>query len=70
MQGEASTRTFRNILIQSTVAQTVNIAADLIRRYRREHGMKFKIQNQVHDAIMLELPIEEKDECEMSSAVA
>ena len=63
MQGEASARTFRNTMIQSTVAQTVNIAADLIRRYRREHGMKFKIQNQIHDAIMLELPIEEKDEC-------
>lgn len=52
-----------NFPIQSTVAQTVNIAADLIRRYRREHGMKFKIQNQIHDAIMLELPIEEKEEC-------
>lgn len=25
--------------------------------------MKFKIQNQIHDAIMLELPIEEKEEC-------
>lgn len=52
-----------NFNIQSTVAQTVNIAADLIRRYRRDHDMKFKIQNQIHDAIMLELPIEEKDEC-------
>lgn len=52
-----------NFPIQSTVAQTVNIAADMIRRYRKEHGMKFKIQNQIHDAIMLELPIEEKEEC-------
>lgn len=52
-----------NFNIQSTVANTVNIAADLIRRYRREHGMKFRIQNQIHDAIMLELPIEEKEEC-------
>lgn len=50
-------------MIQSTVAQTVNIAAYLIRRYRQEHGMKFKIQNQIHDAIMLELPIEEMEEC-------
>lgn len=50
-------------MIQSTVAQTVNIAADMIRKYRREHGMKFRIQNQIHDAIMLELPIEEKEEC-------
>lgn len=53
-----------NLPIQSTVAQTVNIAADLIRRYRREHGMKFRLQNQIHDAIMLELPIEEREECE------
>lgn len=52
-----------NFPIQSTVAQTVNIAADLIRRYRKERGMKFKIQNQIHDAIMLELPLEEKEEC-------
>lgn len=53
-----------NLPIQSTVAQTVNIAADLIRRYRREHDMKFRLQNQIHDAIMLELPIEEMEECE------
>ena len=52
-----------NFPIQSTVAQTVNIAADMIRRYRREHGMKFRLQNQIHDAIMLELPVEEKEEC-------
>lgn len=37
-----------NFPIQSTVAQTVNIAADLIRRYRRDHDMKFKIQNQIN----------------------
>lgn len=52
-----------NFPIQSCVSGCTMLAMAAIRRYRSEHGMKFKIQNQIHDAIMLELPKEEMDEC-------
>lgn len=55
-------RQAQNFPIQSTVADTAMIAMDLIDRYRREHGLKFRIQNQIHDAIMLETPVEEAAE--------
>lgn len=52
-----------NFNIQSTVADTAMIAMDLIDRYRLEHGLHFKIQNQIHDALMLEVPHAEIEEC-------
>lgn len=39
------------------------IAMDLIDRYRQEHDLHFRIQNQIHDAVMLEVPIPEIDAC-------
>ena len=56
-------RQFGNFPIQSTVADTVQIAMDLMDQYRKKYGMKFKIQNQIHDAIMIELPETEIDQC-------
>ena len=35
------------------------IAMQLMVDYRAKHGLHFKLVNQVHDAIMLEVPIEE-----------
>lgn len=52
-----------NFPIQSTVADTAMIAMDLIDQYRKEHNLHFMIQNQIHDAIMLEVPVAEIDEC-------
>jgi len=52
-----------NFRVQSTVADTAQIAMDLIERYRGTNGLKFRIQNQVHDAIMLEVPKEEITIC-------
>lgn len=56
-------RQAQNFPIQSTVADTAMIAMDLIARYRDAHKLHFRIQNQIHDAIMLELPEDEIDQC-------
>jgi DNA polymerase-1 len=56
-------REFGNFPIQSTVADTMQIALHLVDKLRKERGLKFKIQNQIHDAIMLELPEEEIEAC-------
>ena len=56
-------RQAQNFNIQSTVGDTCMIAMDLVDTYRKEHGMRFKMQSQIHDALMLEAPIEEIDAC-------
>ena len=50
-------------MIQSTVADTAMIAMDRIVKYREKHDLHFRIQNQIHDAIMIECPLAEIDAC-------
>jgi DNA polymerase len=52
-------RQAQNFPIQSTVADTCMIAMHLMWLYRKRHGLNFRFINQVHDAIMVEAPIEE-----------
>jgi DNA polymerase-1 len=54
MQREA-----QNFPIQSTVADTCMLAMWRMRQYREQHGLHFRMVNQIHDAVMLEVPIEE-----------
>lgn len=49
-------RQAQNYPIQSTVADTAMLAMDRIERARAVLGLNFKIVNQIHDAIMLEVP--------------
>lgn len=56
-------RQAQNFPIQSTVADTAMIAMDLMIRYRENHKLHFRIQNQIHDALMLEVPIPEIEQC-------
>ena len=56
-------RQFQNYNIQSTVSGTVQIAMDQMRRYILEKGLPFRIQNQIHDAVMIECPVNYVDEC-------
>lgn len=42
-----------NFPIQSTVADTVMIAMDLMDRYRTKTGLQFRFINQVHDAVQI-----------------
>jgi uncharacterized membrane protein len=51
-------RQFSNFPIQSTVADTVQIAMDKMRQYRDNTGLEFILQNQIHDAVMVECPLE------------
>lgn len=55
----AMQREAQNFPIQSTVADTCMIAMQLIVEYRQQHNLQFKIVNQIHDAIMLEVPEDE-----------
>lgn len=43
-------------MIQSAVADTCMIAMWLMDAYRTEHNLHFRFINQVHDAIMTEVP--------------
>lgn len=52
-------RQAQNYPIQSTVADTAMIAMDRIERARGKLGLHFKIVNQIHDAVMLEVPEDE-----------
>lgn len=52
-------RQAQNYPIQSTVADTAMLAMDRIAAERERRGLHFKIVNQIHDAVMLEVPIEE-----------
>jgi len=56
-------RQFGNFPIQSTVSGTVQIAMDQMRSYILERDLPFKMQNQIHDAVMIECPIDMVDEC-------
>ena len=56
-------RQFSNFPIQSTVSGTVQIAMDQMRTYIESHSLPFRIQNQIHDAVMIECPVDCIDEC-------
>ena len=56
-------RQFSNFPIQSTVADTVQIAMDKMRRFIDDTGLPFRLQNQIHDALMVECPLDMVDEC-------
>lgn len=56
-------RQFSNFPIQSTVAGTVQIAMDQMRTYILKRDLPFRMQNQIHDAVMIECPIDYVDEC-------
>jgi len=55
-------RQAQNFPIQSTVADTCMVAMYLIKRYREEHNLHFRIVNQIHDAVMVEVPENEIEE--------
>jgi len=55
-------RQAQNFPIQSTVADTCMIAMWLMDKYRSEHGLGFRIINQIHDAIIVEAPIHELEQ--------
>lgn len=55
-------RNFANYPVQSTVSDAVQLAMDQMQKWREEHGMKFQIQNQIHDAVMLNCPFDELEE--------
>jgi len=45
-----------NFPIQSTVADTCMLALWMMADYRQQFGLGFRIINQIHDAILLEVP--------------
>ena len=49
-------RQAQNVNIQSTVADTVQIAMYLMDIYRDKTGLPFKFINQVHDALQIYIP--------------
>lgn len=54
-------REAQNFPIQSTVADTMVIALGMLMAYRRKHNLNFRIVNQVHDAVILQVPESEID---------
>ena len=50
-----------NFCIQSLVSGTIQIATERLLGKRSELGLHFKLQNQIHDALMLEVPVDEID---------
>jgi DNA polymerase-1 len=54
-------REAQNYNIQSTVADTCLITLWLMKKYREQHNLHFKIVNQIHDAILVEVPEDEVD---------
>lgn len=56
-------RQFQNYNIQSTVSGTVQIAMDKMKTYIVSRDLPFLLQNQIHDAVMVECPIDMVDEC-------
>lgn len=56
-------REAQNYPIQSTIADTCLVALDLIQKARDRFNLKFRIINQVHDAIIFEYPPEEEQAC-------
>ena len=55
-----------NFPMQSTVSDTIQIASDRLLRKRKELNLGFRLQNQIHDALMLEVP---KSELEQTKQV-
>jgi DNA polymerase-1 len=49
-------REAQNYPIQSTVADTCMLAMQRMVEYREEHNLHFRLVNQIHDAIMVEVP--------------
>ena len=47
-----------NMLIQSCCADSVQIAMGKLLDFKRTAGFPFRIQNQIHDALMIETPRE------------
>ena len=56
-------REAQNYPIQSTIADTCLIALDLIQKARDHFKLQYRIVNQVHDAIIFEVPPHEVDTC-------
>ena len=54
----AREREFGNFPIQSTVSDAVQIAMDKMLRFMHNSPFPFRLQNQIHDAVMIETPIE------------
>ena len=54
----AREREFGNFPIQSTVSDAVQIAMDKMLRFMDNSPFPFRLQNQIHDAVMVETPIE------------
>jgi len=52
----ANAREAANFPIQSTVADTMAIAADRLSNIRQREGLSFRLFNQVHDAFLFALP--------------
>lgn len=50
-----------NFCIQSLVSGTIQIATERLLNRRKELGLHFRLQNQIHDALMLEVPKDEID---------
>jgi len=48
-----------NYKIQSGVADNLLIALQLITKWRKDHGLHFRIVNLIHDAVLVETPVEE-----------
>lgn len=57
----ANAREAANFPIQSTVADTMAIAADRLSNIRQREGLNFRLFNQVHDAFLFALPEGEVD---------
>ena len=56
-------RQFQNFPIQSTVSSTMHIAMGMMRRYILDNDLPFVLQNQIHDAVMVECPVDMIEEC-------
>ncbi len=55
-------RQAQNFPIQSTVADTCMIAMQLMDEYRARTGLGYRLVNQIHDAIIVEVPQDEIEE--------
>lgn len=59
----ANQREGGNFPIQSTIADTMRLAMSRVLRIRDEERLQFKVVNQIHDALIAMVPIEEKNKC-------
>lgn len=60
-QEASNSREASNHPIQGTVADTIAIALHRIQTMRNDLGLKFKVANQIHDALLWEVPESEID---------